>query len=131
MSKETKESILDYVNKVGTRLARQGDTIFSQGQRSDGCMFFLFEGDLSIRQKIGDLEQEISVVKPGDFFGEIALIKNVPRTGTAVVVSNTARVAVIDREIFLRISRSEPGFMFILLKTAIERLLKAEKRMEA
>lgn len=47
--------------------------------------------------------QEVKRYGGGDYFGEIALLKNAPRAANVVVVSEMARVVALDRNCFKRL----------------------------
>jgi CRP-like cAMP-binding protein len=69
-----------------------GKTLIKEGER--GREFFvLLEGDASVTQG----GQEIRTLGPGDFFGEIALISNTPRTATVVAETPLRALVVTDR----------------------------------
>ena len=67
---------------------------------------------------------------PGKFFGEMALIHERPRLATARVISPTAKLALMDRAILLKLAGSSPEFIFYLLRHAVERLLAAEDKLQ-
>ena len=77
-----------------------------------------------------DEARVINSIKAGGFFGEIALIKNLPRTATAIVSSPEAQIARLDKNVFLQVSRSNPEFLFDLLKTVLDRLIIAEYKIK-
>jgi CRP-like cAMP-binding protein len=110
---------------------RKGEVIFSEGEISNGKMYFVFEGELSVVKKKPNGSEEIGNLSMGNFFGEMALIKPRPRGATIVVKSGTCKLGIIDKESFLKLSKTEPGFLFVLLKSVIERLAYAEGRIEA
>lgn len=123
-------NIYDYVNTISTKIFRQGEFIFQEGDVSNGKMYFIFEGELSVLKKRPTGLEEIGTLAAGSFFGEIALIKAKPRMASVKVKSTVAKLGVIDKESFLRLSKNSPGFLFVLLKSVIERLTYAEERIE-
>jgi Cyclic nucleotide-binding domain len=73
---------------AGTDVVRQGDP---------GTTFYVIE---SGRLEVVVDGQRVRTLRIGDSFGEIALIRDVPRTAT-VRATETSELAVIDREQFL------------------------------
>jgi MFS family permease len=79
---------------VQVRLAA-GDVVLREGQDSD--RFYVIESGLvEVTQNGAALRQE----GPGDFFGEIGLLRDVPRTATITAVEDTTLLA-LEREAFL------------------------------
>ncbi|HVS84423.1 MAG TPA: cyclic nucleotide-binding domain-containing protein [Gaiellaceae bacterium] len=72
----------------GTVIVREGDL----GER----FYVLFTGLLSVTQVSGAAH---AVLRPGDYFGEVALAMGVPRTATVAAIT-PAVVASCDRETF-------------------------------
>jgi CRP-like cAMP-binding protein len=73
---------------AGTALVREGD----RGER----FYFVFAGMLSVSSRSMGTR---GVLKPGDYFGEVALTMDVPRTAT-VTTMTPAVVASCDRATF-------------------------------
>ena len=72
-----------------------GDTIVREGAESD--RFFVIEsGTVEVTQGDRVLRRE----GPGEYFGEIGLLRDVPRTATITAVTDTV-VQVLSREAFL------------------------------
>ena len=72
-----------------------GETVFRQGD--DGDHFYIVDS--------GEIEIEIdgreaNVLGPGDYFGEIALLRDIPRTATARARKET-QLYTLEREAFL------------------------------
>lgn len=123
-------NILDYIQNVSTHHLNKGDIIFSQGDKSDGTMYFIFSGELSIMKHRNGSEHEIGTLRAGDFFGEMAIISPVPRAATILVKSESSKLGALSKESFMKLAKISPQFLFILLKKAIERLTLAEKKIE-
>lgn len=80
-----------------------GETIIRQGD--DGDQFHLITG--------GSLEITISgepgrTRYPGEFVGEIALLRNIPRTATVTAGPNGATVMSLERSVFLQAISAHP-----------------------
>lgn len=79
-----------------------GATLFSQGDQGD--MFYIVkEGSVICSQKdSGGQSKVVATLKPGDYFGEIALLTAKPRQAT-VSAQGEARVLALDRATFTRV----------------------------
>lgn len=124
------QRILEYVQKVGSRVFPQGHTIFQEGDPPDDTMYFVFSGEIGVYKKRGGSEEEINRLKPGEFFGEMALVHHRPRLATARIISPEARLAVMDKALLLKLAGGSPQFLFNLLRYAISRLLAAEDKLQ-
>ncbi len=72
-----------------------GRDAFREGERGDR-FYVVSEGEVSIT----DGGRELARAGPGDFFGEIALLRDMPRTATATAATDVAAYA-LSREAFL------------------------------
>lgn len=79
----------------------KGDTIIKQGESADG-MYFIEEGNVSIRVEKDGGEKEVSTLEKGQYFGELALVTHRPRAASAYAVDNV-KVAFLDVEAFERL----------------------------
>ncbi len=109
---------------------QKGDVIITEGEPSNETMYFVVSGSLSVFQKRNNSLEEINVVEEGEFFGEIALISNQPRSATVIVKSQTAKLILFNKEKFLTQTKSNPGLMFAILRATVARIFKAELEFE-
>jgi MFS family permease len=72
-----------------------GETIFRQGDHGD-AFYIVDSGEIEIEID----GREANVLGPGDHFGEIALLRDVPRTATARARKET-QLYTLDRDAFL------------------------------
>lgn len=80
--------------KLEPRQVAAGDVVFHEGDHGD--RFFLIEaGEVEAQ-----LNSTVAVMGPGDGFGEIALLNDVPRTAT-VTARTDATLLALEREDFL------------------------------
>ncbi|TGL44788.1 Crp/Fnr family transcriptional regulator [Leptospira perdikensis] len=110
---------------------KRGEVLFKEGVPSNGAMFFLFEGQLDIYKQIEGKHAKLRSILPGEFFGEMAIINNSPRAASIVVVSETAKLGIINRTTFVQMSQESPEFLFLLLKKVIERLYETDGKIRA
>jgi CRP/FNR family transcriptional regulator, cyclic AMP receptor protein len=75
-----------------------GTVLFREGEVGDR-MFVVQSGKVRISKQGRDGEKTLAVLGPGEFLGEMAILNNKPRTGTAEVVED-ARLLVIDGRTF-------------------------------
>ena len=77
------------------------ECIIQQGDSAD-CMYFVEDGFVRIVLGRGAESKEISVLKKGDYFGEMALVMNQPRSASVYAKSN-AKCAKLDVGAFERL----------------------------
>ncbi len=121
-----KINILDYVNSLFTRTHYRGEVIFKENQEADGKMYFVFEGELDVVRRVNNKDEVIGRVGPNDFFGEMALISNHPRAASIIVRPPSAKLGLLDHETFMKIARSNPPFLYEILRMVIARLVLTE-----
>ena len=67
------------------------------------------------------------VLKPGDFFGEMALIDRSPRSAT-VTADTDLRCLMLTQPVFRPFAMSHPEAMWALLEMMVQRVRDAESR---
>ncbi|UUZ58015.1 cyclic nucleotide-binding domain-containing protein [Nocardioides sp. B-3] len=93
-----------------------GETIVREGDAAS--LFFIIEsGRVQVTQGLRALRAE----GPGEFFGEIGLLRDVPRTATITAPEDTV-VRVIDRDDFLRAVTGHSGARLAADNVATRRL---------
>jgi signal transduction histidine kinase len=98
-----------------------GQEIFREGDPGDG-VYVIRAGLVEIAHFADKNEHRVfSRLGPGDIFGEMAVIENLPRSATAIA-ANDAQVSFIPREEMLGLLRRSPGLAFNLLQEISRRL---------
>jgi len=86
------ESELNHLLQGATiKRYKAGDVIFHQGDKADG-LYLIRRGSVIISQVTGGKEDVLSYVITGNYFGEMALISDKPRSKTARAASPTEAV---------------------------------------
>ncbi|MBX7057596.1 MAG: cyclic nucleotide-binding domain-containing protein [Leptospirales bacterium] len=123
-------NIFEYVNNLATDIRKEGDAIFRQGDESDGRMYFVAEGELVVIRDIDGEPHELNRLQPGAFFGEMAILSRTKRTATVKVVSRLAKLGYLDENVFMKIARTNPVFLYSLLKLVIQRIAMIEDQID-
>jgi len=101
-----------------------GSTIFRQGDPGD-CAYFMRDGTVEVvDEEAGSVLTTLGV---GEFFGEIALLTDAPRTATVRALS-PVEVAVLGKENFLNMMRLMPATEEEILDTVQTRVMRDSKR---
>ena len=88
------------------RRFKAGETIFRAGDPGDG--FYLVEsGRVIISAVVGAESRPLATVNAGEFFGEMALLDDAPRSATATAEVDT-RAFCIGREELLALLEQKP-----------------------
>lgn len=98
------------------RRFRRGETVFHLGDPGD-ALFIVMAGSIKITlpADTGD-EAILATLRPGDFFGELALLDGAPRSATAVAIEPT-ETYILARERFRELIATEPVMREALLAT--------------
>jgi CRP/FNR family transcriptional regulator, cyclic AMP receptor protein len=82
------------------------EILFDQGEEAQ-AVYVVLEGAVSIARRIDGVEQFLTEYRPGEFFGELALVDRGPRAAQARAAAN-CRVAVLFREDFMALLNTHP-----------------------
>lgn len=104
------------------RRFRRGEVIFHQADPGD-ALFIMLSGlvKISLPAETGD-EAILATLRPGDFFGELALLDGAPRSATATALEAT-ETAVLARDRFRELIANDAGIRDTFL-TALARELR-------
>ncbi len=100
----------------------EGQRIFEEGDPGDR-LYFVDRGEVEVLATgpTGE-ERRVALLRDGDYFGEIALLEDVPRTATVRTRAPTSLLA-LDREQFLDLLQAVPD-----LRAAFERGVEARRQ---
>ncbi len=98
----------------------KGTMIFSECQTGQD-MFIIQEGQVEITKVADDNEVILAVLKKGDFFGEMALLENKPRSASAIAHTD-CRLMTVNRRNFNQMVATQPQLIARLTTTLADRL---------
>jgi len=100
----TDEQRRDLAAATGDKVFGHGDAIVRQGE-AGRSMFVVGSGRAVVM--LEPHGQEVAVIEPGGYFGEMSLLTGEPRTSTVVARGDT-RVLEIDADLFRRLAATHP-----------------------
>jgi CRP/FNR family transcriptional regulator, cyclic AMP receptor protein len=108
------------VFKAGTRIFQEGDP----GEE----MFIIQSGQVKITKKTQDGEKTLVILSEGDFFGEMAVIDNEPRSASAVAQTDTKLIA-LNQAVFEATMQSNAHIVKKILRNMSSRLRETNKQL--
>ncbi len=106
-----------------------GTVLFREGDRGEE-MFILQSGKVKISKKIRGVEKTLATLEKGEFFGEMAILNDKPRSASAETIEDSDML-VIDRKTFETLLRSNVEIAIRFIKRLADRLRETNDQMEA
>ncbi|MDI1444372.1 Crp/Fnr family transcriptional regulator [Polyangium sp. 6x1] len=105
-----------------------GEVIYREGEPGTEA-YLLEEGRVRLIKKVRGAERSLMVLKPGDLFGESALLPGAERSSTAVALSAGLALA-IDQATLQNLLEHNAGIASRMVKQLVRRLRDAEDQIE-
>jgi len=99
-----------------------GQIIFREGDVGD-CAYFIQSGEVEVVRTLAGNEAVVAKLVAGQYFGEMALITNQPRSATIRTISLT-KLALLGKRNFLTMLSAVPSARDDILRTFQERAMK-------
>lgn len=102
--------------------------IMAEGDRSGG-LYILLSGKVKVvlRSEEGK-EIILAILNPTEFFGEMALLDDAPRSADIVAMAPTT-VLIIAKHEFKAWLQRQPDMAFVIIKTLAQRLREADQKI--
>jgi CRP-like cAMP-binding protein len=116
-------------NRLRRRRFRRNEVIFHQGDPGDS-LHVVASGALKIVLPSAEGEEAIiATLRPGDFFGELALLDGAPRSATATALE-PSETLVLPRQVFADLLDTLPGLRDALLSGLAKELRRLTRHVE-
>jgi CRP-like cAMP-binding protein len=119
--------VTNLINRFGKK-AQPGEVLFRE-QEEGREMFVLQSGKVRLTRRIRGAEKFLADLGPGEFFGEMAILNNKPRSATATVVEE-AQLLVIDPKTFEAMIKTNTEIAVRMIKKLAKRLDDANEQIE-
>ncbi len=105
-----------------------GETIFEEGMGAREA-FLLQEGRVRLLKRVGMSDRSVALLKPGELFGESALIADLPYGSTAVALTDGV-VLALDRNTLRTLLQHHPAIATGIIDQLVRRVRDAEDQIE-
>ncbi|NJD55948.1 MAG: cyclic nucleotide-binding domain-containing protein [Nitrospirae bacterium] len=99
---------------------QQGDVIFTEGEPGK-ALYIILDGSVSIVKKCGSEDKVLATLSMGSFFGELAIIDQMPRFASAIALEKT-NLLIMYKSYFDDLIRSSNTMSAHLLLNIVELL---------
>jgi CRP/FNR family transcriptional regulator len=104
-----------------------GAVIFREGDEGEG-MFIIQSGQVKIAKHTATGEKTLVILSEGDFFGEMAVIDNEPRSASAIAHTD-AKLIVLTPEVFESTMQTNAHIVKKILRNMSSRLREANRQI--
>jgi hypothetical protein len=101
-----------------------GDFIFREGELGTE-MYIVNEGRIEISKHVGGEDKVLAQLEKGDFFGEMAILEDLPRAASARALSD-ARLLMINGSTFDQMLRTNPEIAVRMMRSLSRRLRETD-----
>jgi CRP/FNR family transcriptional regulator, cyclic AMP receptor protein len=116
----------DVLRHVRLRGYSRGTTIFHKDDPG-ALLYVILKGAVSITLPSSEgKDLVLSILSAGDFFGELSLFDEEPRSATAIAVEDDTQTLILPREDFLDLVRSHPEMAVHIMALLSRRLREAD-----
>lgn len=110
------------------RSVPKGTVLFREGE-SGQEMFVLQSGRVQLSRTIRGREEVLAELGPGEFFGEMSILNEKPRSATATVIED-AQLLALDPRTFEAMIKANTEIAVRMIKKLAKRLDDANERIE-
>ena len=100
----------------------KSEVVFSQGNPGEE-MYIVYSGKVGLYlERKGGHRELLATMEPGDFFGEMALVDNSPRSATGIAEEDATQLIVLDKKKFIYLLRNQPNFALVVMGKLCQQL---------
>lgn len=111
---------------IETRKYASHEIIFREGDTGDG-LYLIRRGSVSVSIAMGGHNVVLNYLSAGNYFGEIALLNNSPRTAT-IQASSLTEVIVLKPDTCLSVLKRNPEWEAVLRKKESDNIINQKER---
>lgn len=124
------DASLKKIEKLLTRKQfRKGTKIIKEGVMGDS-LFIIIEGEVEVVKGRGKKAEMVATLKPFDFFGEMSLLENKPRSAS-IVAGRQSTLLTLSKDDFEALVSAHPKISFEIMKTLSARIRETDMKLIA
>jgi CRP-like cAMP-binding protein len=129
-SEFTTEEIDAFIELCDMASAAAGEVIVKQDEAGD-CMYVLVSGDAKVVHHSGGRDIDLATLKAGDFFGELALVDEGPRSADVLAINDCVLLRITQAVVSAVAGVYPTAAIKVLIalgRIMVERLRKSNQR---
>jgi len=100
----------------------KSEVIFEEGSFGSE-MYVLRSGSVRIYRTVDGKKVDLAdMSKTGEFFGEMALVDNAPRSASACALQDDTKLIALDKDKFLFLVSQQPTFALVVMHVLCEKI---------
>lgn len=133
--KELRPDEMDLILSIAKeKKFKKDNLIFSEGEPGN-AFYLIVSGSVRISTVVpGVGEEALAILKPGEYFGEMALIDDAPRSASAIANEASLLVSITKEDFLNLISENNAlGYklLWVFTRTLTDRLRKTDEQLKA
>jgi len=103
------------------KVYKKSEVIFEENSLGND-MYVIHSGKVKLSTKAPGSELVLGILGSGEFFGEMALVDNAPRSATAIAEEDNTKLVVLDQSRFLYLVSQQPPFALTIMHGLCQRI---------
>ena len=104
-----------------------GESVFREGELGTE-MYIVHEGRIEISKEVAGEPKQLAVMEKGDFFGEMAILEDLPRAASAKAITD-AKLLMINGSTFDQMLRTNPEIAVRMMRKLSRRLRETDRML--
>ncbi|MFC1558544.1 Crp/Fnr family transcriptional regulator [candidate division KSB1 bacterium] len=126
-----KEKDLKKLARLTSLHTYKSDNIILMESEAGISLYLIAKGSVKVsRMSIDGKEVILSILKEGDFFGELSLLDGQARSATVTAIEDS-ELLILRRDDFLQIIKEHPELSIFLLKELARRIRKSDAQIKS
>ncbi len=100
---------------------KKSEVIFEENSPGNE-MFVISSGKVRISSNESGQKVDLTVLGPGEFFGEMSLVDSALRSATATAAEENTRLVILDQSKFLYLVSQQPSFALTIMYAMCQRI---------
>ncbi len=108
---------------------KKGDKIINEGVMGDS-LYIIIKGEVEVLKGEGEKSERVATLKPFDFFGEMSLLENKPRSASIISAIDSTLLR-LSKDDFSALVSAYPKISFEIMKTLSARIRETDMKLIA
>lgn len=123
------EGLRHLAERAEEKIVEAGNIIVRENEMAE-IMYIIKRGKVEVFKGISGEKKRLAILGEKDFFGEMAILEEAPRSASVMAIEDSALIA-IDKDSFRQSILEYPDIAFEVLKVLSSRLREANEKLNS